>query len=114
MATLRERRPNVWEVRIITGTDAHGRPTQLSKTVRGGEREAQRVAAEIEAGSARAAPVRSLKKDPIVKVSVARLSVGDVERWHTRLRQGGMGDAGVKNQHGCCGPRSRKRSAGAG
>jgi integrase len=131
MATMRERRPNVWEVRVFTGTGRDGRPTQLSKTVHGGKREAQRVAAEMEAGSARAAPggrsvsdvldawvaqnldtwapssardqqsrVRSLKKDPIAKVPLARLSVGDVERWHTRLRQAGMGDAGVKNQHG--------------
>ncbi len=146
MATMRERRSNVWEVRVFTGTGADGRPTQLSKTVHGGKREAQRVAAEMEAGSVRAAPggrsvsdvldawvaqnldtwapssardqqsrVRSLKKDPISKVPLARLSVGDVERWHTRLRQAGMGDAGVKNQRaGCCVPRWRRRFAGGG
>jgi integrase len=130
MATVRERRPGVWEIRVFTGTDARGRPTQLSKTIHGGKRTAQRVAAEMESGSGRASPggrtvsdvldawveqnlgtwapssardqqsrVRSLKRDPIARVPLARLSVGDVERWHTRLRQAGMADAGIKNQH---------------
>jgi integrase len=44
--------------------------------------------------------VRSIKKDPIAQMPLARLSVGDVERWHTRLRREGMGDAGIKNLHG--------------
>ena len=44
--------------------------------------------------------VRGIKKDPIARMPLARLSVGDVERWHTRLRQAGMADAGIKNQHG--------------
>ena len=50
MATIRERRPDVWEVRLFTGTGPDGRPTQLSKTVHGGKREAQRVAAEMTVG----------------------------------------------------------------
>ena len=50
MATIREKRPGVWEVRVFTGTDARGRPTQLSKTVHGGKRDAQRLAAELEVG----------------------------------------------------------------
>ena len=48
MATLRERRPGVWEIRVFTGRDAAGRPTQISRTVRGTKREAQRVAATLE------------------------------------------------------------------
>ena len=44
--------------------------------------------------------VRSIKKDPIVTTSLARLSVADVERWHTRLRNKGMADAGMRNLHG--------------
>ena len=64
MATLREKRPGVWEVRVFTGTGPNGRPTQLSKTIRGGKREALRVAAELEDG-----PGRS---------SSAGRSVGDV------------------------------------
>ena len=120
----------MWEVRVFTGTDADGRPTQLSKTIHGGKREALRVAAEMEVGPGRAASggrtvsdvldawvqqnidtwapssardqqsrVRGIKKDPIARMPLARLSVGDVERWHTRLRQAGMADAGIKNQH---------------
>ncbi|MGI9053901.1 MAG: tyrosine-type recombinase/integrase [Ilumatobacteraceae bacterium] len=130
MATLRERKPGVWEIRVFTGSDSRGRPTQLSKTIHGGKREAQRVAAEMEAGgrvssggrlisdvldawvaqsldtwapsSARdqESRVRTIKKDQIARLPVARLSVGDVERWHTRVRRAGMGDAGVKNLHG--------------
>jgi integrase len=131
MATLRERRPGVWEIRVFTGTDARGRPTQLSKTIHGGKREALRVAAEMEVGPGRATPagrlvsdvldawvqqnldtwapssardqqsrVRGIKKDQIARLPLARLSVGDVERWHTRMRRAGMRDAGVKNQHG--------------
>jgi hypothetical protein len=44
VATVRERRDGVWEVRVFTGRDAQGRPTQVSRTVRGGKRDAQRVA----------------------------------------------------------------------
>ncbi|MFN8020857.1 MAG: site-specific integrase [Acidimicrobiales bacterium] len=131
MATLREKRPGVWEVRVFTGTDERGKPTQVSRTVHGGKRDAQRVANELEAGAGRAAPagrtvttvldawvtqnldtwapssardqqsrVRAIKKDQISKLPLARLSIADVERWHTRLRKAGMADAGIKNQHG--------------
>ncbi len=131
MATLREKRPGVWEVRVFTGSDARGRPTQLSRTVHGGKRDALRVAAELDVGPGRSSPagrsvsdvldawveqslgtwapssardqqsrVRSIKKDQISRLPLARLTVGDVERWHTRLRKGGMRDAGIKNQHG--------------
>jgi len=131
MATVREKRPGVWEVRVFTGTDARGRPTQLSRTIRGGKRDAQRLAAELEVGPGSASPagrsvadvldawvdqnldtwapsserdqqsrVRSIKKDLIARIPVGRLSVADVERWHTRLRTAGMQDAGIRNQHG--------------
>ena len=55
MATVRERRPGVWEIRVFTGTDRRGRPTQVSRTVYGGKRDAQRLAAELEVGPGRAA-----------------------------------------------------------
>ena len=131
MASIREKRPGVWEVRVFTGLDAKGRPTQMSRTVRGGKRDAQRVAAELTIGPGQTnaggrtvsdaldawveqnvgtwAPssaydqqsrVRSIKKDPIVKVTLARLSVADVERWHTRLRKAGKADPGIRNLHG--------------
>jgi len=131
MATLREKRSGVWEVRVFTGSDARGRPTQLSRTVHGGKRDALKLAAELEVGPAvrrqrvalsatcsmrgssrtwtRGHPhrrdqqsrVRAIKKDQISRPPLARLSVGDVERWHTRMRKAGMADAGIKNLSGC-------------
>ncbi|MDO8362227.1 MAG: site-specific integrase [Actinomycetota bacterium] len=131
MATIREKRPGVWEVRVFTGSDARGRPTQMSRTVRGGKRDAQRLAAQLESSGGNAKPagrsvsdvltewvkqnidtwapssardqqsrVKSLKKDQIARLPLARLTVADIERWHTRLRAAGMADAGIKNQHG--------------
>lgn len=131
MATIREKRPGVWEVRVFTGSDARGRPTQMSRTVRGGKREAQRLAAQLESSGGKAMPasrsvsdvldewvkqnidtwapssardqqsrVKSLKKDQIARLPLARLTVADIERWHSRLRTAGMADAGIKNQHG--------------
>ncbi len=122
MATIRERRPGVWEVRVFTGADARGRPTQMSRTVRGGKRDAQKLAAQLETNAGDAKPagrlvadvldewvkqnldtwapssardqqsrVRSIKKDPIARLSLSRLSVGDVERWHTASAGGGNG-----------------------
>ena len=44
--------------------------------------------------------MKSLKKDQIARLPLARPTVTDVERWHTRLRAAGMADAGIKNQHG--------------
>src|ERR1700712_1684364 len=123
---MREKQPGVWEVRVFTGTNARGRPTQLSRTVGGSKRDARRVAAELEVGPGRAAPagrtvddvldawleqntpssareqrtrVRAIKQDPIVRISLARLSIADVERWHTRLHAAGRQDAGIKNLH---------------
>ena len=48
MATIRERQPGVWEVRAFTGRDERGRPTQVSRTVKGTKRAAQRVAASFD------------------------------------------------------------------
>jgi hypothetical protein len=120
----------VWEVRVFTGRNARGRPSQISGTIHGGKREATRVARVMEGTPARVsggrsvgdvldawvrqnletwAPssardqqsrVRGIKNDQIARLPGARLSVGDGERWHTRLRDGGMRDAGIiKNQH---------------
>ena len=44
--------------------------------------------------------VKAIKKDQISRLPLARLTVGDVERWHTRLRKAGLQDAGIKNLHG--------------
>ena len=51
MATMREKKPGVWEVRVFTGTDARGKPTQTSRTVRGTKRDAERLAASLEVGA---------------------------------------------------------------
>lgn len=116
---------------MFTGSDARGRPTQMSRTVHGGKRDAQRMAVQLEASGGKAKPagrsvgdvldewvkqnldtwapssardqqsrVRSIKKDQIARLPLARLTVADVERWHTRLRAVGMADPGIKNQHG--------------
>jgi integrase len=48
MATIRQRRAGVWEVRVFVGRDHRGKPIQTSRTVTGTRKDAQRVAAEIE------------------------------------------------------------------
>jgi integrase len=130
MATLRERRPGVWEIRVFTGRDYAGRPTQVSKTVRGTKREAKRAAAALESRPASHAAGRTvaevidawrevneavwseatrrdyasragaIAKDPIAGVGLARLGVGDVERWHARMRKAGVGEASIRSRHG--------------
>ncbi len=128
MATIRERRPGVWEVRAFTGRDERGRPTQISRTVHGSKRDAQRVAAELtvrpaHTGGRTVADLLDLwvqqnestwapssrrdqvsraalvKADPIGRIPVARLGVSDVDRWHVRLRRSGAGEGSVRNQH---------------
>ena len=47
MATIREKRPGVWEVRAFLGRDHNGKPVQTSRTVRGTKRDAQFLAAEL-------------------------------------------------------------------
>jgi integrase len=43
--------------------------------------------------------VRAIKQDQIVKVPLARLSIADVERWHSRMCAAGRRDVGIKNLH---------------
>jgi len=48
MATVRERSPVAWEVRALTDRDPRGRPTPVSRSVRGTKRDAnQGVAAGL-------------------------------------------------------------------
>lgn len=126
---MRERKPGVWEIRVFTGRDASGRPTQISKTVRGTKREAQRVAATLEARPPSNAAGRTvtdvltawrdvnqpvwaestrrdyesriarIEFDPIAEMPVARLRVADVERWHARMRKTGVGEAAIRGRH---------------
>jgi integrase/predicted nucleotidyltransferase len=128
VATIRQRRPGVWEVRVFTGDDEQGRPTQTSTTVRGAKRDAQRVAAELErrpsnTGGRTVAELldawldvneghwsattkrdergraQRIVEDPLGKKSLAKLGVADVERWHARLRKRGVGEAAIRNRH---------------
>lgn len=129
MATLRERKPGVWEIRVFTGRDQSGRPTQVSRTIRGTKREAQRVAAAFEsrppsnaAGRTVADVLRAwrdvnqpvwaestrrdyesrvalIEADPIAEMPVARIGVADVERWHARMRKTGVGESAIRGRH---------------
>ena len=47
MATIRERRPGVFEVREYVGRDAKGRPKQVSRIVHGTLKDARRLASEL-------------------------------------------------------------------
>ncbi len=129
MATIRERKPGVWEVRVFVGEDERGRPKQVSRTVRGTKRAAKQLAAELtvsapppseghtvadaldawletNAPTWAASTVRDqtsraslVKADKIARTVVDRLSVADVDRWHARLRDRGVGEASIRNQH---------------
>jgi hypothetical protein len=122
MATVRERKPGMWEVRAFTGPDECGRPTQVSRTVRGTKKDVLRVAAELtvrpvtRAASATVAELlaqwveqneatwaastrrdnpgraAAILADPLAKMPISRVAVADIERWHT----------------GCAGPASAK------
>jgi len=125
---VRERQPGVWEIRVFTGNDDAGRPTQVSRTVRGLKRDALRAAAEMTLKPSRAAGrtvsglldewvaanqttwapatardqssrVKLIKADRIATVAVARLMAADVERWHGRMRKAGVGEGSLRNQH---------------
>ena len=116
-------------MRAFTGRDGQGRPTQVSRTVRSGKREAERVAAELtlrrgsEAGKVTVSKlldlrmeqhtsswspstvenhksrVAQVKSDPIATVRPTKLSAVDVDRWHARLARNGSGDGSIRNQH---------------
>ena len=129
MATVRERKPGVWEVRSFTGRDERGRPTQVSRTVRGTKKDALRAAAELtvrpvtRAASATVAELlaqwveqneatwaastrrdnrgraAAILADPLAKTPISRVSVAEVERWHARMRRAGVGETAIKNRH---------------
>lgn len=114
---------------MFTGRGGTGRPTQLSRTLRGSKREAQRVAASLEAATpARdagrtvadvldawqevnagvwapasrrdyAGRIRFIAKDPVASIRLARLGVADVERWHARVRRAGVGETAIRGRH---------------
>jgi hypothetical protein len=129
MATIRQRKPGVWEVRVFVGYDDSDRPKQVGRTVRGTKRDAQRAATELTVAPPAAADGRTVadaleawiethtptwaastvrdqtsraslvKADRIARLQLARLTVADVDRWHTRLRAAGVGESSLRNQH---------------
>ena len=129
VANIREKRPGLWEVRVFAGRDAAGKPVQVSKSVRGSKKDAQRLAAQLTLRPARGAGrrtvsellddyvkhrtptwslqtrttyrgrVNAINEDPITSIAVARLSVRDVDAWVLRMRQDQVGAASLKNRH---------------
>lgn len=119
----------MWEVRAFTGDDGRGRPTQVSRTVHGTKKDAQRVAAEmtvvpnrsaggrriadllddwLEINTASWAPLtirdqtsraNLIRADSIAQQSVAAVGVADIDRWVIRLRRAGVGESSIRNQH---------------
>ena len=128
VATIRERSPGVWQVRVFTGRNGTGRPTQTAVTVRGGKRDALREAARLESAPQRGSAgrtvadalaawlernegsytpaslrdqtsrVRLVQQDPIARTPLARLGVAEVDRWLTRVRRAGLGDSAIRNR----------------
>lgn len=68
----------MWEVRVFTGRGVDGRSAQVSRTVRGGKRQAQRVAASLESRPTAQAAGRT-----VVDVLAAWQ---EVDQWWSRAR----------------------------
>jgi len=128
MASIRQRERGIWEVRVFLGRDGNGRSTSVSRTVRGGRRDAERVAAELCLKPAKpearqtiadllnlwqeakgdswahytrrdvASRAELIRADRIAGVPVARLDVVEVDLWLARLRRAGVGDGSIRNQ----------------
>jgi integrase len=128
MATIRQRAKGVWEVRVFVGRDDQGKPVQMSRTVRGGKKDAERVAAQLQLTPAKhagrttvaelldawqdlrrdtwapytrrdvASRAQRISEDRIGKLPLARLQVSDVDSWLTRLRRSGVGEGSIRNQ----------------
>jgi len=129
MATVRERSPVAWEVRAFTGRGPRGRPTPVSRTVRGTKRDANRVAAEhtvrrssdpgkatmdelldlwtdqneptwaVSTAQNQKSRVAQIQNRPIAKVRLVRLTAVDVDRSHARMARSGVGEGSIRNQH---------------
>ena len=64
VATLRERRPGVWEVRAFVARDARGCSVQVSRTGRGTKKDAPCVAAEMTLRASTA----SVAREPVAEM----------------------------------------------
>ena len=108
---------------MFVGTDDSGRPKQVSRTVRGTNRDALRAAAELTVAPPAPSDGRTVadaldawiethtptwpastvrdqtsraslvNADRLARMPLGRLTVADVDRWHTRLRAAGVGES---------------------
>jgi integrase len=129
VVAIREKRPGYWEVRVFAGVDESGRKIQVSRTLRGTKRDAQRLAAQLtlrptpaagrktvaelielfvtyrsptwslQTRSAYESRVRILMRDPIVNLPVARVGVAEIDAWHYRMRKAGTREPTIHNNH---------------
>jgi integrase len=129
MATVREKRPGYWEVRVFVGRDGSGKPLQASRVVQGTKKDAQRVAAQlilkptpiagrrtvaelIDAYVMHKTPTwavqtsqdaegraRLIKADPIGAMPISKVGVSDVDAWLLRMRRAGIGPGALRNRH---------------
>jgi integrase len=129
MASIRERGPGVYEVRVFVGYNERGRPVQTSRSVRGTKKDAERVASELSlkapsrsgdrtvadaieswievnhhvwapsTGRDHLSRAKAVANDPIGRMPLARIGVDDIEKWHARMRRAGVGEASVRNRH---------------
>ena len=111
------------------GYDDEGKPVQVSKSIRGGKRDAERLAAQLASRPAPrsgkltvaelldeylehkgpswslssrrdyAARAERIKTEQIGAKPVSRLSVAEVDRWHLRMHKNGVGEAQIRNLH---------------
>lgn len=114
---------------MFVGNDDNGRPKQVSRTVHGTKRDAQRAAAALSVAPPAPSDGRTVadaldawiethtptwasstvldqtsraslvKADRLARTPLGRLTVADVDRWHTRLRAAGVGESSLRNQH---------------
>ncbi|MBI2705474.1 MAG: hypothetical protein HYX32_09325 [Actinobacteria bacterium] len=61
MATIRQKRRGVWEVRVFFGRDERGKPVQTSRTVHGGKKDAEKEAAQLALKPVRSVGRRTVK-----------------------------------------------------
>jgi hypothetical protein len=92
VATIRERQPGVWEVRVYLGRDqVNGRKRQRSRVPRGGKRQALATAAEMAAEGDVDAPSTKARtaKDPLdawYSHGKASWSISTARGYRSRIR----------------------------
>jgi len=77
MASIREKRPGYWEVRVFVGEDDEGKPVQMSKSIRDGKRDAERLAVQL---ASRPAP------------RLGKLTVAELLVWPPTIRNSDLQD----------------------